>query len=326
MALQLADFFAPRGWRVSLYALKGASEKLFPSCDSKIVRHSRCPIEWWMQDFTHILWTEPPDPALLAFARQAGMVTTVLLPEDSVTSEDLQYLAYVDNRIVFTQSYAKLLTKASKHSLSTMLIPWHLPLSRLRPKKIKDNVRVALPMMDTQPMRSSLDTLEMFYQLLTSCPQMTLCVLKGSRWNKEAVRTLKQMRKQFTNRIEVFEPVCPYSRHRFLSACHLSLWPAIFEGLALFGLSSLTAGVPVVAWDVSPINEVLDTRNSLLLPCETVRRGLTWTVKADVAKFYDASRDLINTPERIDNLAVECHYGSSLRQQAFNQGWQNLWE
>ncbi len=80
----------------------------------------------------------------------------------------------------------------------------------------------------------------------------------------------------------------------YLAASDIVVLPSYREGIPRVAMEASAAGLPVVAYDVRGVREVIDPRSGLL-----VRRG-------DTAALVRVVSDLLGDPGRRDKLGEQC--------------------
>lgn len=128
------------------------------------------------------------------------------------------------------------------------------------------------------------------------------------------------------NRVQVYANPSRAEHLELMKQSDLFLWPTTREGLGLLGLESIELGVPVVAFDVAPLNEYLaDGVNARLVQGQSsqFRPGVPEFVM-DHKAFLRYSQCLQEAVTRLSRLKQQVHYGWGVRKHKFLQAWLQL--
>jgi hypothetical protein len=209
-----------------------------------------------------------------------------------------------------------------------IMMPWDVPvpISRRNTDEPHKNLCVYFPLYDTQPQRSDQAVFDMMHRVLAKVDHANVMIACGRKWSLSSKRIVKQLRKQFGDRVVL--ALHPNILHRLMlfARADLTVWASRFESLGLIGLTSLCMGAPVISWDMRPQNEFLKAwKNSVLVPAKTKEN---WLGVPEVTSGYSGFSDtLVSTLQDralIVKMKKQVSTGLTNRRKQFAAGWTAL--
>ena len=327
MAVQLAEHFQSCGSRVSFFAVSSTVHTMYPAWDHRVFRLGQC-LESNLKQQDTLIWMNVIHGSDISLSYKHGVFNVAVLTSENVNEEMIPILAGLDSCVTLFKSTSKGIASLSHHKISTTCIPWTLPLPTLKPKVYEKGAtfKVCVPMCETQPARVSTNLFGMLEAVLVKVPNSQITLLMGPGWNRVAKKAIRWLETSYPDRILRVKATIPEVRHRALAECHLMLWPSLYENTALMGLWARTAGVPTVAWDVRPINEMLGVSSAFLVkPCKTIKSDLLSVVEGNYTNMQDMVLQLSQEPDTVNAVANTTTIGLSDRKIGFTEGWNSLW-
>jgi glycosyltransferase involved in cell wall biosynthesis len=279
----------------------------------------------WLAELDVWIGVERTAPRVCAHCRGAGVRSIIValpdwLPADPVTR--VRELAQADACVVYGAAAARKLEREGLTNVTALPLALAEPLRAARPTGadvvMYFNVGVGGPV-DRRQVRL---VLEVFRELLPRHPSLHLLV----KVHPDAHPTVGAVG-SFHPRMRAIEREVSNEQMRaLLGEVDVTLFPSRFEGVGYPVLESLHAGVPVIATDAPPMNEiVVHEQNGLL-------------VRAHDAGCYGAQTirdvepdDLRSQIERcvtdralLDRLKSGAHAGRAESAQAFRLAWREL--
>jgi glycosyltransferase involved in cell wall biosynthesis len=146
-------------------------------------------------------------------------------------------------------------------------MPWDVPLPLTN--SVPDGLlQVFVPLYDSQAGKTTTDVFGMLAQVMEAVPDVRITAVGGPGWVLHSLRSARMVQKQYGDQFTFVPQATEQERRSLLSQSHLVVWPAHYDSFGLVGLTALHMGVPVVAWDIEPQNElIINERNGMLVPC-----------------------------------------------------------
>lgn len=281
----------------------------------------------WLEDQDVVLVVERLAERLFAHCRERGLRTGLIALLDWLPPEREERrrgLARVDACIVHSEHSRKTLEEEGHRGL--FAIPPSLPWDSLMPRQTGAervfyfNIGVG----GTQNRRNVALVVRSFNALLDRYPQARL-VMKMLPRARKYIPEIGRLHP----RIELIERAASEEEMRALqSAADVSLFPSRFEGLGYPLLESLHCGVPVIATDGPPMNEIIaHEENGLLVPARASGTfGFQTIWDLDEAAFAAAVERLMapQAAELVDRLKAGARAGIEARRRAFAAGWDEV--
>jgi hypothetical protein len=330
-SLHVAERARETGANVSLLARHVCLKETSGHWDSLVMKE-RTPGDFfaWASDRSRILWTVPPPLAEVEWANDRGIDTWVLAVWDELIPSHREACAAASKLIMPYRCVMRDLTAKWGMTGNRLSMPWDVPV----PFTFKDGlhtppgINVLLPLCDSQAQRTDQDIFRVLRVILDECDNVSVTIATHSGWPISTRRAIKQLQREFHERIELAHRPRLLRRLMLYASHDLTLWPSKFEGLATTGLWSLCMGTPVLAWDISPANEYLKhEKNSVLVPCDIRENWLgVPEVIPDWQLFVDHAIDLLKNEQQLAKIRAHTSHGLGQRRQDFDVGWAKLWQ
>ena len=279
----------------------------------------------WLAELDVWIGVERASPRVCAHCRAAGVRSIVVALPDWLPADPAmraRELAQADVCAVYGEATARLLAGDGLANVVSLPLALDAPLAAARPTGaevvVYFNVGVGGPV-DRRQVRLVLET---FRTLLPRHPSLHLLV----KVHPDARRSLGPI-EPFHSRMRAIDRELSNAEMRALLAeVDVTLFPSRFEGVGYPVLESLHAGVPVIATDAPPMNEIVaHERNGLLVRANDAGHYGAQTIR-DVAP--DDLRALIErcATDRalLDRLKAGATAGRAEAADAFRRAWQEL--
>jgi glycosyltransferase involved in cell wall biosynthesis len=294
--------------------------------------HARVVARWtrlvrWLAHLDVWIGVERAAPRLCAHCRATGVRSIVValpdwLPADPATR--VRELALADACVVYGAASARALAREGLGNVVELPLALAAPIGAARPTGadvvVYFNVGTGGPV-DRRQVGLVLDT---FRTLLPIHAELHLLV----KLHPDARGSLGAIA-PFHPRIRVIDRELSNEEMRaLLGEVDVTLFPSRFEGVGYPVLESLHAGVPVIATDAPPMNEIVEhERNGLLV---RARDAGHYGARAIRDVEPDALREQIErcATDRalLDRLKAGANRGRAEAAEAFRAGWQALVE
>lgn len=268
VALRLADWAAQAGHAVSLYTPTQTRVKLNSHWDREVTSIRDCRYTDWVVDKTTVIWTRCPTAEQVEWANKHNVRTGI-------------FCLWHELRIDHIKSYRTASFVLSPSSISSQFVgqalkvrqsyalPWDTgePLTVKDPRLQTNYIRVLLPLFDHAPYEVEATALEVAGRALLRFPAMVLTVAyNSSKIAPFAIRRVKEFKKDFGDRVRLMPSVLIGQRPMLFAAHDLTYWPACCANTGMTGLTSVTMGTPVLAFQIPPLAEFLTPLNSIQVP------------------------------------------------------------
>jgi hypothetical protein len=279
-AIRLAEWAARAGHEVSLFPVTNSPPRLHKHWDpvAKAGRSRR--FAAWAKEQTTVIWTHCPIYQQVTWARKQGAQTGILCLCDEIQPNDVTAYRAADVVLApsdVVQQYAEKELRVRR----AVGLPWDTgePFTQKDLRLKSEHVWVLMPMFDYEPCRIEATALEIAGRALATNPHMVLTVpYNSSKIAPFTVRRLKEFRHYFGNRVRLL-PGIPLETRPLLYATHdLTYWPVCSGGIGTVGITSVTMGTPVLAFDIPVITDFLHQANSVQVPAvaHTAQNGLPY--------------------------------------------------
>jgi hypothetical protein len=279
----------------------------------------------WLRDLDVWIGVERASPRLCAHGRTAGVKSVIVALPDWLPADPavrVGELAEADVCAVYGAATARVLEGEGLRNVVALPLALAAPLGAARPTGsevvVYFNVGTGGPV-DRRQVRLVLDT---FRALLPRHPALHLLV----KLHPDARGSLGAI-ESFHARMRVIDREISNQQMRaLLSEVDVTLFPSRFEGLGYPVLESLHAGVPVLATDAPPMNEIVeDERNGLLVRAHDAGCYGAQTIR-DVEPDHLAAQIERCATDRalLDRLKAGATAGRAEAAQAFRCGWNEL--
>lgn len=151
-----------------------------------------------------------------------------------------------------------------------------------------------------------------------------LCVAAGAKGlDGSAVDEMRRAGAELGPRFR-FEDDRPWPDHQaFMAEADLTVWPAVYEGMGIVGVTSMSVGTPVLANKIMPVTDYFaDKVNSRLLPCQSSANWLgVPRARPEYGRMAEALHELVQQPDYLAYLSLGASNTHMLRRQAFSAAW-----
>lgn len=334
-AMRLADFFRRSGHEVSVFSLGSARKvpRLSTDWDHLVVPEHALPYTTWLQDVHAVVFPVPVGAPTVAAANRAGCKTVSMAAWDWLPLQPGEGFRISDT-VVAPYRQAADLVRDQFQLDNVVHVPWDcgLPLTRKANEDLAgDRANVLFPIHCTQGGRTWPEVVAaLAAKVVELCPwvdatlSMTPKTLQAS--SLTAVRRVTAYPPK-GGTLTVLEDPTGWTHTPLVYGRHdLTVWAAELEGYGMTGLESLCMGTPVVAYDVSPMSELVkDGENGRLVPCD-----LRWApdrvpvVKPDWSAMQETVINLLNNRTGIADLRRNTRLNLMARREKFAAGWATI--
>ena len=285
----------------------------------------RTPLVEWLGGIDVAILVERPFPSLCAWCRARGIRTIVValpdwLPPDP--ADRVSGLELADAVAVYSRASADALAAEGLENVAYLPPSLDWPIESPRPPGTPRVVYFNVGIAGAADRRNVPLVLETLRELLPRLPDVRF-VMKlhpGARKYLDELGPLPPRTEVIERELEVPE------MQALQRDADLSLFPSRFEGLGLPLLESLHAGVPVLATDAPPMNEMVrDERNGLLVKAHAggnFGAQTYWALDAD--HFRAQLERALGDADLLARLKAGATEGLSERRAAFDAAWRGL--
>ncbi len=300
-ALAVARALERKGIGVSIYGTEWRARSVDLVYDNKI--HDGKFFEWTKR-LRHIIWLMPVDEYFIKVLKRRGVKNILYCSWLDITPFDQDVLPLYDQILMPSPiQVIRLRDKLSLDNVACMPYSPDLPITRPNQGKLS-KIRLFMSLYGSQLKRVDLESLEMLSRLCEDFKSLHVTVACSKGLGVHAKNKLRLYGRRYpirwTNKHNL-----SWQDHNLLMGEHnLTVWPARSDGFGIMGTTSLHMGVPVVAWGISPISEVLSGgRNSMLVSCDGMYDWIsTPTVTSDYTEYEKVLRWLLDKPQMIQEL------------------------
>lgn len=325
-AIRLADAARDAAIDVSIYTMTERPMQLGSHWDYQLAKASQLPFTKWAETVTHVLWTTIPHFEQICWAKDHGKCTTILVNWHELTSFDVAVMAEADYLLCPSRACFDLLRTNSFHNV--ICLPWDagLPLYNKHRGYTPEQLRLLLPLWDGNARRTELTVLNVLERSLRRYPHVHLtAVFNSSSICSTGKRKLREMEREFPDRVVCAKGVRPAQRPLLFQSHDLTVWPTHFESLCLVGIQSIEMGTPVIAFRFTPITEILTNVNGISVGCgETTNDIGVPKAVPDYDLFDEILACALNDVDFIRHLQQQTQVGLPERRSIFTRQFSRI--
>ena len=325
--LQAADYLNLIGYNVELFAV-GEMSKVSSRWDKLA---SKGPHKSFIQalkkGFDVIIWTVPPDEDSLLRGRKATSRNYLLASWDQMPNA-LRDICEGFDAILCPSWAAYEHFKRNWNTKKAYYIPWDVsatcPLIDERERRPRDITKLFWPLYGWQAYRHEPEIYPAIDKFLKE--NHTVAITVGTSVNSKLKKrtALHKLSSTYPSRFQIFQHYDREEHTVELAKHDLCMWPTLFESYGFEGLTSLCAGVPIVAFDNKPYSEFLrNGGNSVVVKSELgqLTNGIPF-VKPDYEKYFQQLVKLIEKPRDLMALRSCTHVDLDKRAALHHAGWE----
>lgn len=319
-ALRLANWAEGVGHIVSLFSATEHPVQLSSRWDREVAANRGRRYTDWAVENTTVIWTHCPIPEQILWAKKKGIRTGLLCLWNELREADYKAYEAADFILAPSQIAGQYVTQALKVG-ATCIIPWDTgyPLTKKDPRVFNGYVSVLLPLFDYEPYDIEATALEVVGRGLHRFPCMSLTVVyNASKTAPFAISRIRQFRRYFGERVQLGSSIPLCDRPMVFASHDLTFWPVCRGNTGMTGLTSLTMGTPVLAFQMPPFDEFLTASNSFLVSSDICRGDLGIPrLEPDYNAMEQGLYDALDHPERLQALQQNVLSGLLHRRKGF---------
>lgn len=321
-ALHVARVIQSGGVQTRVFAYNSFSLPVSRAWDHSVTHGDLRDFKRWAHRCDKLVWFVCPPLSLMVWTRNVGIESTIVIVWDRLCPISFQSLAVADRLIAPYNCVSKSIMRVTTRKLRPRVIPWDVPdPSSTVVSKITDEIRVLLPLHDSQGKRVDLASLDTAIFAAHNNPKVVLTVTTGSGMTRRSRLVLKQAAAALSGRLVIIKKPTVLKRLMLYYDSHLTVWPALLESFALVGLNSVRAGTPVICWNTLPMTEVVPNECSLAVSAfATTNLGVSPETRPDFKQFETSLLYLVRNSAILSEFASMAKLPDS-RQEQFNTDW-----
>jgi hypothetical protein len=322
IATRLAAMAQSLGNHVSFYSSVRPSKLTHPC-----IQPADLDFPSWCKDQGLVVWTAPPLRHIVQAAKQAKVRTVLVFSWTGLDQPGLTRAScyLVDYLIAPTAAAFQFLTK-TWHIAHTRYIPWDsgAPITRRISSEPPQQVTIYSP-----TARDLLTSLWLAGELGQRYQALQLTCLYGPGRVLPSIREdIKRWHRYFAGRLQIRprSVLHPIGLRALMTQSDLTIMHHTCDGLGEFCLEALTAGSPLVCYDVPVLSEYAkDGYNALLSACELVNGPAGIPVAVNMPDgLLQAACWLLDDDQARFRLSCCCDHGLLVRRRQFEQGWSQI--
>ena len=295
----------------------------------QIVKH-RSVIRYtdWAQKQRVIIWTHVPRIEQVEYAQRKKILTILAPMWQDLVAPFRKTMKRADHVVALGQNARELYTDIYKIS-DVKLTPYEpgLPLTKKEAPVNPRQIKLFLPWFDRNARCASSAFLGHLAFLLERMEEAHLTVaINSSRFGPAVAKFFTRLGVRTGGRVLLLRAV-PWSRRPALySSADLTVWPGECDNYGQVGLTSLTAGTPLLTLATPPHTEYLyQGANAALVKTKLDydENGVPHATP-DYALYAAALQELVTEPWHINNMQKKVSTNILARRIAFEGGWRKL--
>ena len=282
----------------------------------------------WARRRTAIVWTHVPRIEQIDYARRRGILTILAPMWQELVPPFKKALRRADKVVVMSSEARDLFLEVFKLN-NVVTIPYDvgLPLTRKDSQVDPRNVRLFLPWFDRNARCASSTFLGVLGFLLERMPEARLTVaVNSSRFGPAVAKFFTRLGDRTNGRVRLLRGVPLVKRVALFANSDLTVWPGECDNFGLCGLTSLSAGTPVISLALSPQTDYLhqDVNAALVKTKVDYDDNGVPHARPDYENFSAALQEMIAEPYHINQMQKKVSYNLLARKDAFERGWLQL--
>jgi hypothetical protein len=323
-AIQVADLARRQGNEVSFLATTPRRPAVDTRWDAHVL-HESCFTEW-ARPRDVVVWVGCPPSGQVDWFLASGeglrrRAVLVATRDDSGAAIAAVYPRFTRVVAPSAASARHLVGAMPNRARNVIEVPWSPCLPLTAPAgRVAGPLRLHVPLCEAQTRTSDACAVFVVERLLRRDVPVQIVVSLNGR-SGETVRRLRR-RAHESPRLAIARRNDFESLLLSLAAYDFTVVPAVGESFGMLALCSRHAGVPVFAFDASPMDEVA-ARGGVLVPCAVTGRppGVALPSAEDWDAFADALARLAADPAAADGLRGFAGHGLADRRARFEYTW-----
>ncbi len=323
VALRLANWALENGSEASIYPTTPKRLDLDVRWDHVANAQRGRRFTEWAREQSTIVWTHVPPIEQVVWSKRQGIQTVFFPLWHELNPTDREIIGAFDAVLAPSRAVGQLIIRRW-NGRRTYVAPWDvgLPFSAKDARQKRDQKWILLPLYDNETQKSEMTAIEIAGRALGRYDNTVLTVMYNS-WSmgSAAKRRLQKFQKFFGDRVRLLRSVS-LAHRPFVFRCHdLTLWPTHAENTAMLGLLSMTMGTPVIAFEGTPLDDMLSNSNGLPIPCgQATDEGGIPSIIPDYGAFEEGLCSLLESDEYLHRLQQTVLTGLPERRSRFNSG------
>lgn len=279
-----------------------------PGYDNKI--HQKRFKYWLNSNLSHIFWLVSADPFYVAAASSENIINIIYISWDQLEPGDEILLSMYN--VVLVPSVVQATQLRDRFGIKRIaVLPFDCgyPICKKTTNIDQYRIRVFLPVYGSQLKNMELPAIILAANLVQARKNIYLTIYWSKGLSRSIVKHLYKLGKKLGDRL-ILKEVLNWNDYALeMNKSDLTLWLSKSDGYGLVGLTSLHMGTPVVAWDVTPINEYLSIgRNSVLVTTniEYDYLGIP-SVVPNYVELENVLTQIFDSPNTINELREHTH-------------------
>lgn len=280
----------------------------------------------WATSHELIIWTEAIPEDLLDQFHRLHIHNYLYTSWDKLTYEHKQLLPKYSK--VVLPSYAQdQLVKSYFDITNTCVVPFspHLPAIR-KHKTSVDKITVLLPLYGSSAYRIGSAVLLALAEICTNNANVNVVTSMAKGLTLKVQKDLATLSAHFEARWHNIVDCSWQDTLLLINSSDLLLWPSKYDNFVAIPITALHLGVPVVGFNIPPLNEfVTDGVNGLLIPGDVDHNWLGVPAVCSGYDLFGRKLDkLLAEPKLIDKLKAGTSKGLPDVDKRHLEGWRNL--
>ena len=333
-ALKTAELLRDQGYYVTFFDknIKSAKARLHAHWDDFMLSSREVAFEDWLDDCDIVVWFAYPS------VKESKILKKEKIPSICVATWDS-----VDDDVISSIKLCNKVVCPSKAQTTYFKDYWRLPDVTYVPlacnvpltnnsRLINDSVKMLVACPGYQLKRIDHSKLfDALYMAMLMFPKLNVDFLFSSKVASQIKVNVTKFEKTFEsgNKLTTIDDPTGFAEGPLAySLCDITLWPVQLESFGYVGLESLSMGTPVIAYDFSPMNEIIqDGLNGFLIPCDKKETDMGVNFAAHNGKeMVKVLTSIMCHPDKILKARLGTHLGLTERNKDFKEGWSTLLE
>ncbi len=325
-AIRIANGIRSMGIDVSLYTPTTNPPRIDSQWDDLVVTPDIASFTQWAKHQQHVLWTTVPHMEQLQWVKKSGKRSSIFVLWHELETIHHAIMATADQ--IVCPSVACYSTMTNCRLSNCVCLPWDCgqPIYKKAEDHTISNPKLFVPLWDGNARRSERTLLDMLQLTIEQHKHISVTLAyNSSTMTPGSTKQLRSMQKAAPSQLSVVKNVPPHLRFKLYQSHDLTLNASHYESTGMTQLQSIELGTPVIGFVVRPVDEIMNSGNSIgVVCCEDVRTTGFPHVIPDYMQLSDQLDSVLQNPPLLKSLQQTTPYSLQGRRELFHKSLRTI--
>lgn len=320
-AIRMANGIRGLGIDVSLYTPTTTTPRVDSQWDDLVVTPDIASFTQWARHQQHVLWTSVPHMEQLQWVKKSGKRSSIFVLWHELETIHHAIMATADQLIC--PSVACYNAMLNCRLMNCVCLPWDCgqPIYKKPDNQQLDQPKLLVPLWDGNARRSERTLIDMLQLALAQHKHLNVTLAySSSTMTPATTRQLRDIQKAAANQLTVVKNVLPQLRFKLFQSHDLTLNASHYESTGMTQLQSIELGTPVIGFVVRPVDEIMNSGNSIgVVCCEDTRTTGFPCIIPDYTQLSDQLDNILQDLPTLRTLQQTTPYSLRGRRELFHK-------